>query len=133
MAPRPSAAAAPPPPRTPPPRPRASPVTGGNQLRGRAPGGAPQASTSQPRVEGGSGAPTEPRSPAPGPYPRRDARGARRSWPEPFVMLIRADITPHIKAAGTAYKEAPRAQRQRNPGLRSALASAAPEQTPVRR
>lgn len=93
----------------------------------------PKPPPSQPCVEGGIGALWSLSLAPPGPYPRRDARGARRSWPEPFVMLIRADITPHIKAAGTAYKEAPRAKRQRNPGLRSALASAAPTQTPLRR
>lgn len=37
---------------------------------------------------------------------------------EPFVMLIRADITPHVKAEGAAYKAAPGAapaERPRSP------------------
>lgn len=51
----------------------------------------------------------------PGPRlcPRGHPRGA-----EPFVMLIRADITPHIKAEGAAYKAAPGAappERPRSP------------------
>lgn len=51
--------------------------------------------------------------PGPRPCPRGHPRGA-----EPFVMLIRADITPHIKAEGDAYKAAPGAappERPRSP------------------
>lgn len=40
--------------------------------------------------------------------PRKDPRGA-----EPFVMLMEADITPHIKAEGAAYKAAPRGRPSR--------------------
>lgn len=61
------------------------------------------------------GAPAEPR-----PCPRGDPRGA-----ELFVMLIRADITSHIKAEGAAYKAAPRGRPARAASARRSRAARA--------